>query len=781
MENKEILVALPSNFIKRVEQIINVYNSMGRGLIHGFQKDAIQNSVGARATNSWKGWKCCIDLVNTEKGRFLTVTDYGTEGLTGPNLPVAEIARMCDENEAFPEDWRLARISCNNVSGGLSTGAGLFGVGKTLYSAASKSNICRYYFESFTNGFGYRCNVNDKNKSNNNGAYQAEEGKQYIFSKTGLSPINHIGTRIIICEPKDEIVEAIENGEMMRNIEETWWRILPYLSEPDVGIFLNGEKAKIPEQYLDNNIDSNYSYEDESSALVYPEFNLRTKKVGFFVCKKLDEDLRGFYFYRRGMKIGKFNLNDIVPKSISDRYYGYIEVQPQWENELVHMENLTHYDVESSKKNNKVYSELRHFVATLVSDLLKEWGFIKEKESEDKILHSLLSDIQNDIQELFKEEGFDNLGKGDLKSQYSIRMTSVNYPNPDERMTVYDNDVITFSFNVKSNYSTKRKFIKEIKIVSPNGFSNILSTETIEIDPLGIYNSGQIDVKIDETIAEKYINNNIVITVYPTSGKSVLPKKMIFYYGIETKKNREKDFELIMSNRFMPKTNDKRVNAGQSIYDIKYTCTSNIEIPTKVLLAVSTHNMEDNASLIEKVHREEIVLNGFEAKESKPFDVVFSEDVYSDKLKKGKVDIRARLIVNEDNGIYEKGEVVGEYKFTIFYNMNEKRGIEDSFKIRPIKEPDNPRRSWSEGHTGDWNIFVNVEHPEYLQYENDEHKRMYLEKLVIQEFVILYLKEGKYDQIGFVDDPDGSRTNHVDVLVNLIKKIDEMWYKQCQK
>ena len=498
MAIEESLSALPTNFIKRVEQIINIYNSMGRGLVHGFQKDAIQNAVGARPTNSWKDWKCCIDLVETEKGLFLTVTDYGTEGLTGPNLTIAEIAAMCDRNDVFPEDLRLARISCNNVSGGNSTGAGLFGVGKTMYSAASKPDVCKYYFESNTNGFGYRCNVNDKNKSNSQGAFEGEEGKEYIKTKTGLDPISHVGTRIIICEPKEEIVESIKNGIMLRDIEETWWRIIPFLDSASTGIFLNGTKAKVPEQYLESNVDNGYQYEDDSSTLVYPEFNLRTKKVGFTICKSLDEHLRGFYFYRRGMKIGKFNLDDIVPKSISNNYFGYIEVQPQWENELVHMENLTHYDVEKEKKNNKVYSEMRHFVANLVTDKLKEWGFIKEKESQDKVLHSLLTEIKDDIQDLFKEEGFDNLGKGDIKSSYSIRLENPTYPNPDERMTVYDNDVISFSFTVKSNYSTKKKFVRELKIESANGKSTILSSDTIEIQPLSTYRSELVNVQINE-------------------------------------------------------------------------------------------------------------------------------------------------------------------------------------------------------------------------------------------------------------------------------------------
>ena len=782
MDNQETLVTLPSNYTKRVEQIINEYNSTGRGLVHGFQKDAIQNSVGARQTSSWNGWRCSIDLIENRCGKFLCITDSGTAGLTGPNLEIEEIARMCDANENFPEDWRLARISCNNVSGNLSIGAGLFGIGKTLYSAASKPSVCKYYFESLTAGFGYRCNVNDKNKSRSEGAYEGEKGKDYIRSKTGLEPIDHIGTRIIICDPKEEIIESINNGEMKRAIQETWWRIIPFHSDPSTGIFLKKEKIKIPDQYLDSNYDSNFFYEDDTSVNVLPDFNLRTKKVGFFICKELDEDLRGFYFYRRGMKIGQINLNDIVPKSISDRYFGYIEVQPQWEQELVSLENITHYDIQATKKNNKAYSELRHYVIKLVTEKLKEWGFIKDRESQDKILHSWLSEIQNDIQNLFHKKGFENLGKGDSKSLYSVQWEGLTFPNPDERRTVYDGDIISFGFLVKNNYAIKKKYVAEIKVVSPNGFSNIVIPPfQFEVGPQSIYRSNTLEIDINETNAEKYSDNKIILDVRPTSGQPIPPKSQIFYYAIETRKNPQKDFELIMSNRIMPKVNDKRVNTGEAVREIVYTCTSNIEVPTSVRLAVSTHNLESNAMLIEKVFKEDFVLKPFEERESTPFNIEFNETTYENMLKKGKIEIRARLIANDSNGSYEKGEILKEYRFTVFFNMNEKRGIEDSFKIHAPILPDDPRRSWSEGHVGDWQIYVNIGHPEYLSCQDDDSRKMFVEKQVIQEFVILYLKENKYDQIGLPNDPDGSRSNHIEVLISLNKTIDEMWWEKCRQ
>ena len=57
----------------------------------GFQKDAIQNSVEARRNDSWKNWKCLINIFTNEKGSFLVVEDEGTEGFTGPNHDLNDI------------------------------------------------------------------------------------------------------------------------------------------------------------------------------------------------------------------------------------------------------------------------------------------------------------------------------------------------------------------------------------------------------------------------------------------------------------------------------------------------------------------------------------------------------------------------------------------------------------------------------------------------------------------------------------------------------------------
>ena len=120
---------MPQNFKKDINWIVDAYELAKVSLPDGFQKDVIQNAVGARKTNTWVGWKCKIDLVNNDKGFFLVIEDEGTEGLTGPNISAEEITAKIDNEEMIDPTWRLARFSSRNVSGGNQTGAGKYGMG----------------------------------------------------------------------------------------------------------------------------------------------------------------------------------------------------------------------------------------------------------------------------------------------------------------------------------------------------------------------------------------------------------------------------------------------------------------------------------------------------------------------------------------------------------------------------------------------------------------------------------------------------------------------------
>ena len=765
----------PTNYLSHVKFIIKMYERDGVLLPHAFQKDAIQNAAGARSNPSkWSGWKCVIKLFENEKGRFLIVEDFGTTGLTGPNLTIEQISEMCANDEDFPEDYRLARLSCRNVSGDLKAGAGLFGVGKTLYSAASNTKICKYYFESIIDTGEYRANINDKNMLRAEGAFVDDEGRSFIKEETGLEPIDHIGTRFIIVDPKQEIIDAINSGQMEKDAAETWWRIIPYLNE-DEGIFINGKRVEVPEQYSEENIYAGQGRKAEKHNELVD--GLCTKRYGLFICKELDPQLRGFYFYRRGMKIGKIEMQD-VPKEIEDRFYGFIELQSDYEDELANIESGTHYDVDGTKKNSKIYSAMRDFVREFFKECLISWGYIKVKENENKRLYQMAKEIQSQVQNLFKQNGFEEIGKGDIKKQYHAGFLNVLYPNPEEERTVHTNDKLKFKYYIKNHTIIENQFNVRIVVKSSARTVEVYSKK-ITVEGSDKFVSEEISLDINELIAERYADNDVVLSVEPSIGKRNDNKHIYFYYDIETKKNPEHDFELIMSSRTMPRQNDKRVNTGEVISDIRYTITNNTNSQTKILLTVNALNCESGNSLIEKIVRDEYVVDACSELETNAFDIVFKSDVYEDKLSKGKIQIRARAVVAENSGIYAKGDVAGEFNYFVFFNKNQKSGIEDSFEPSIVRDPDDKRCSWIEGKQGSRKIIINAGHPEFDLLPDERTREMYIARLMIKEFAYLYLREGKFSVI-LEDDPDGSKTNSVDVIEILNRKIDELWWARCQ-
>ena len=146
--NNDNLMPIPQNFKNNVEWILGAYTDAGVSFTNGFQKDAIQNAVGARKHNKWKDWACDISYIENSKGRFVIVEDFGTMGLTGENKHCDEINAMMARGEILPPEERLARFTSMFNSGGNTTGGGLFGAGKSVYSVASEEYT--YYFDSFS-------------------------------------------------------------------------------------------------------------------------------------------------------------------------------------------------------------------------------------------------------------------------------------------------------------------------------------------------------------------------------------------------------------------------------------------------------------------------------------------------------------------------------------------------------------------------------------------------------------------------------------------------------
>ena len=445
---------MPQDFKKDIDWIIDAYELAKVTFADGFQKDAIQNASGARAKDSWKNWKCKIDVITNENGTFLVIEDEGTEGLTGPNISVDEITEMIKREEDIDPTWRLARFSSRNVSGGLQTGAGKYGVGKSVYSASSTTYD--YCFDSLRKDGIYVANRNEAGQIFEK-AYEGDEAKEYIRSITGLSEKTTVGTRIIILNPKDEIISSIESGEMQSYIQESWWRCINKMPM-DSGIFLNGIRVDPP---VFSEFEKQYEL---PRAEVYAD-GYRVKKFGFFIDKKGTESgWHGVSYYRMGMKIGTVDLNDI-PSSIRDRFWGYIEVDKEWEEMLADIEDAVHYGVKSGKKHTTTYQNMRLYISQKVNQLLISWNYIKDKEHEDKKLQDALKEISSELQDLFENLGFEDLGKGPKRPDFSVRWKDIEFPH-EGSSTVLTGDTISAGFRIANEYLTDRKFSYSLEVIS---------------------------------------------------------------------------------------------------------------------------------------------------------------------------------------------------------------------------------------------------------------------------------------------------------------------------
>lgn len=763
---------MPINYPNYVDNIIKQYEDGNLTLPDGFQKDVIQNAIGAKKTEKFKNWSCDISLVTNEKGTFIIIEDKGTHGLIGQNLTQADIVKYQNEGK-LNEKERLARFSSLFNSGG-NTGAGLYGIGKTIYSAASKDY--GYYFDALRDDGIYVANSNLSGIMQHK-ALENNEGKEYIYRETGFKPKDTVGTRIIITNPKDEIKNAMLSGEMTKLIQASWWRIIEKFDDTCY-IAINGKKITAPDykKYATKKYDL--------PNIVNYEQGYRVKNFGFYYYENGDNEWKGISYYRKGMKIGDVPLKITdVPSKIKDKYWGYIEVDDEWEALLAEDENTVHSGINRLRRDLKTFKTLRNFCSQRTNQLFIDWGFKKDKENEDEKLNKLLNEVTEDIQDLLENLGYETLGSGPKKSDFDVRWQNINYPN-DNTEEVTTNDKISFTIRIKNDYYVDKKFEYKLYVINADTKETIseIDSDKIKIESGSVFIKDYIHTVTTETSA-RYEANKIILTVKVLGSGKLRKKELIYFYDINKPDNHRENVTLTLHDQcIFPRENSRRVNFGESIENVCYRIENKQNCLLKYRLNVSIHNMEDAT-------HPKILDIGHQTGEVKPYeesitpffeDIIFNEEIYKAYLEKGIVELRARLIANEDNDMYEKGEVITSYYFKIFLNCDEKNGKLNPFDHATYNEPDNFKRSWSVV-GGKKIICLNNGHPAYLdKSENEELQREYIYQEMLKQIVLIYLAEGKYDMFGISED-DYLKLDPYEAANVIMDKIESIYYENFKR
>ncbi len=777
----ESAVQVPTNWRSNIEQVVSGYETEpAKGLVHGLQKDSIQNTWGARKTNKGSGWGTRFQLIKNDLGTFLTVEDWGTTGMTGPNMPMDKINSLSGE---LGPDHKLARFSAMNYSGG-NEGAGLYGRGKLLFSAASKDY--HFYFETFTEEEGYRANYKRLNGNMlvvNPVAFEGEVAKNFIREEAGIEPINRVGSRIIIVNPRDEIINAVENGNFLKYIEETWWRILLKYSHVSISVEYNGivEKAKIPAVYADAIEEKNgwkAWNKDRYSVSNYHS----VKKIQLFVSEfEIDEELCGVFFYRRDMKIGKIDLD--IPPKIRNKYFGFIEVDSDWEDDLAMNEDLEHYGVK--RKSKKCFQKLKFEVTNEHKLFMEDLGLFKKKKSEDERLRQELTEISQGLESFFNDINVSSIGsKGPKKEKIDVSWAGMEFPNSKQDRLYTRDEIKNIKFKIKNNTGSTRKVEYKLRVICRNEEVKTIATSVKEIQGSAEEIFGPFNLVIDSPLVR--FEKNFINLEVSFAGKTIT-KEIPIYYDITPITTPRHNFLVKNSSMTFPHQDSKRINTNESLKDIKYTIENNTIETAYIAFHLSTHNVEKSNELLESaLIKKDIVLNPYDKIEIDCPDIFFSTDAYESEVGKGKIELRARISAAKDFLNYETAEELSKgSKITVYFNQDPD-GIGSTFSDFRMLMDENGKRSDLINEDGNWVFEVYVKHPAYERIaDDDEHRIEYLNEEMLKQMVRAHIQEGNFSILN-IDEEETKTEDELEELPagELIQKIyqtlDKLQYKRLK-
>lgn len=761
------MTAIPQNYKNNVDWILGAYEDAGVTFPNGFQKDAIQNAVGARKTSKWKNWACDISLVDNEHGRFVIVEDFGTVGLTGNNTPAEEINRMMAEGKSLVPSERLSRFTSMFNSGGNTTGGGLFGAGKSVYSVASETYT--YYFDSLREDGLYVANINQCGQVMSV-ALENEDAKAYIKENTGLSHKTTVGTRVIIKSPKAELADAITDGSLIPYIQESWWLIIQRLDE-GASISVNKVPVEVPADIKA----ATHTFElqnPESYASSY-----KVKHFGLYVFEDGNNRWKGISYYRKGMKIGEVDLKDI-PEKVNGKFWGYIEVDEEWEDGLSEIEDKVHFGVSKGKKGRMSYQNLKNYCNEKTKANLVEWGYIKDRENEDKKLKDELKKIAEEVQDLFDELGFEDLGKGPQKADFDVRWQDIKYP-VDGTEKVTSGDEIKFTMRIKSSYATDKRFEYKLYVLNPNTgkIMSPIKNARITVKSNTVYKEEFVH-NVSKANSEQYSENRIILSVKVVGSGKEKKKELIYFFDIERPDNSREVVNLTLHECIFPIEGSRRVNFDEAVRKVCYKIENKRNQTLHYKLNISIHNANDIT------YPKIVDVTSFPGKIAPcdevitPYidEIVFARSDYESHLTEGVVQLRARLIANDDDDQFEKGDKITSYRFNIFLNCDEKNGKNDAFDVQSIDAPENFRRSWFTPGTNRV-IFLNVGHFAYLNVQDyPEIQYEYLREQMLKQYVLLYLAEGKYDMFG-EEGKDFADLEPQEAADQVLLKIENVYYR----
>ena len=587
-------VQMPQDDKAQIEQVTRDYETEpAKGLVHGVQKDAIQNGFGARAVRkegaACKDWRFTFELKQINGKNALVFWDEGTTGLTGEILRPDQIQRRIGEESLGPEE-RLSRFLARFVSGE-NLGPGSFGRGKLIFHGASKTTSILVDSHRMDDDLyiAFDRRVEGGVLIQPPVPYQGEEAKNFIFSNTGglLQPLEKPGTRITILDVEAELAVAVKhsfsksqytyNRSLAHMIEETWWEIIHKF---DAQIYIKyGDQALRVK--LSEPLSTIVSAEDgQNGVRVHKKTTVtlgvageqyRIKEMKFVVLPgNINEEYREVWLQRKRMKIGDISKHFEIHSKIAKKFAGYVVLEPELEDLVELAEGTTHYSFDLRASGVK---QIRTLLRAELHEFQRRLGL--EAGSEDAASRQRLMDSMKELNELAAELGLvTNENVGPDRPQVDIMVTSFTLPNPDTLRVEIGDEVGPIEYRVRNNKATQsigtfkvvanQRNREDVTIFSED--KNLGGNEQIEISvPSFIINNDRFEIGEPLNIGASYIEVD--------SGKKLATSTKRLYVGTAPPEPNTPPVKLSVRCRF-PRRDTRRVEMTDIISNIRIKVTN---------------------------------------------------------------------------------------------------------------------------------------------------------------------------------------------------------------
>jgi hypothetical protein len=659
---------------------------------------------------------------------LLALTDSGTTGLVGKVHDHTSGEAVPDR---IPETEKLLRFE-SMYDSGCAKGAGLFGRGKMIFNAASKSR-CIYY-ESRTIDGKYRLGRRRFEGRNHKLLPRVLEGSAAesqlsILSEGALTPLTSSGTRIIIEEPIDEVAEAIDSGAMLAAIEETWWEIIQKFKARMTIVKADGtsQEATIPKEYnglLVKDADGWKVYHKENEEVAIGDEGFDVKRIHLLVAPKgsvMRQDLCGVSIYRCGMKIGPIDHVVGIPEEIEDRFFGYVQLDDDLENEIKEIEDITHYGFGFTRQ--KVYQAVKKFVQRHLDMFLDQAGFRSKTKDPEETSKRISEEAISELSKILADLDVPSFGPGaKKKDEISLSIEGLEFPGG-SNCVASGSELSGFYYSVQ-NLADKDVSVNMEVDTHESGkgvLEQLLTSTAVSLKPREKVETNELAVHFAPPLYPTPAKIGCTARVLDRSGKELA--RSTFYVYVDMKVPPPSEFaKMQLVSVDWPRKDSRRVNIDESIRNLKYEITNLSPVVMKAVVKTKTLDSVERVPIV-SLADQSIELGPFEMK-TICIDEIKTDKTQYEEYKKHKILIRLHLTALEKNALWERATRLAESNIPFYLEKDPGRGFfEDSVPIEGAQG--DPRSEATPIGPGLWQLRYNTKHPAFKSVREDEEKLKY--------------------------------------------------------